>query len=356
MFISDFFGGNMALNKKKVILFIFIGIIAVCICYKFIIWKSSPYIKSDRIVYKTDSIEVPHVATKEFDGEGKLHLLAQLGIGRVDRTESEKDSVVVKTSVDTGKSLELYDQKADDWDYKSDGWFRNYACFGDAALCADFVSEELTYGKPTTCLAVIDLDTKQKLLWNLSKLSGKAVFSEEGEQVNCLVWLNREQVALLSENTIMCVDIKNGKLLKHSRITDEPFVNWNVSGTVLSYVVMRNGNYIFEALDLASMKKLASIDAGQWKPGFGEDDMLYCDGTVYKIDKKSLYRYSFEEKKFQKIYSGIKMQETSVDPETGEKYYNYCRLYGVKKDCLYVMHTSEYAGECSFCQIHKLEL
>ena len=45
-----------------------------------------------------------------------------------------------------------------------------------------------------------------------------------------------------------------------------------------------------------------------------------------------------------------------MDPETDEKYYNYCRLYGVEKECLYVMHISEYAGECSFCQIHKLEL
>ena len=55
----------MAVDKKRVIIFIFIGVIVVCICYKLVIWKSSPYIKSDRIVYETDSIEVPHVATKE---------------------------------------------------------------------------------------------------------------------------------------------------------------------------------------------------------------------------------------------------------------------------------------------------
>ena len=144
----------------------------------------------------------------------------------------------------------------------------------------------MTYGKPTPCLAVIDLDTKQESLWNLSQLSGKAVFAEEGEQVNSLVWINRKQVVLLSENTIMRIDVKNGKLLDYSKITDESFENWNVSGTVLSYVVMRNDNYIFEALDLATMKKLVSIDAGQWKPGYGEYDMLYCDGIVYKIDKK----------------------------------------------------------------------
>ncbi len=193
-------------------------------------------------------------------------------------------------------------------------------------------------------------------LWNLSELFGRAVFSEEGEQIDQLVWLSKEEVALLSGNMVMRIDVKKGKLLEQSKIAEETFVNWNLSGTVLSYVVKRDGRFIFEAAELMHMKKLASIDAGSWKPGFGEYDMLYCDGIIYKVDKKNLYRYSFEKKDYQKIYSGIKMQETSADPETGERYYNYCRLYGVDEDCIYIMHVSEYAGECSFCKIHKLEM
>ena len=223
-------------------------------------------------------------------------------------------------------------------------------------LCADFTRERLTYGKPTPCLAVIDLKTQKETIWNLSELYGKAVFSEEGEYINQLVWLNREEVALVSGNSVARIHIVNGRLSQQSKIAEDPLVNWNLSGTVLSYVIERDGRYIFEAVDLNDMKKLASIDAGPWKPGFGEYDMLYCEGTVYKIDKKYLYRYSFEKKEYEKIYSGIKMQETSMDPNTGENYYNYGRLYGVKKDCIYLMHVSEYAGECSFCRVHKLVL
>lgn len=347
----------MITNRKKgMILFAIISVIAVCLCLNDANRNESPYIKSDQIVYETDSIEVPHVATKEFDREGNFHLLAQLGIGKSGRANPDRDAYVIKTNVDTGESQELYEQKDENWAYKADGWFRNYATCGDEMLCADFTSERLTYGKPTPCLAVIDLKTQKETLWNLSELSGKAAFTEEGEQIDQLVWLNKEVVALISGNSVIRIDIKNGKLLEQSKIAEEPFVNWNLSGTLLSYVVKRDGIYIFEAVDLEGMKKLVSINAGSWKPGFGEYDMLYCDGTVYKIDKKNLYRYSFEKKEYEKIYSGIKMQETSADPETGEKYYNYCRLYGSQKGCLYLMHVGEYAGECSFCRIHKLIL
>ncbi len=347
----------MIINKKKgMIIFSIIGVVAVCLCINYANRNKSPYIKSDQIVYKTDSIEVPHVTTKEFDGEGNFHLLAQLGIGKSSKADSDRDAFVIKTDIDTGDSKELYEQRDENWAYKADGWFRNYATYEDEMLCADFISERLTYGKPTPCLAVINLKTKKETLWNLSELSGKAAFSEEGEQIDQMVWLNKKKVALVSGNSVVYIDIVQGKLFEQSRITEESFVNWNLSGTVLSYVVKRNGRYVFEAVELGDMKRLASIDAGSWKPGFGEYDMLYCDGTIYKIDKKNLYRYSFEKKKYEKIYSGIKMQETSVDPESGEKYYNYCRLYGVQKDCIYLMHVAEYAGECSFCRIHKLVL
>ncbi|MCI8337483.1 MAG: hypothetical protein HFH62_02210 [Lachnospiraceae bacterium] len=347
----------MITNRKKgIILFAIIGATAVCLCLNDANRNKSPYIKSDQIVYETDSIEVPHVATKEFDREGNFHLLAQLGIGKSGKANPDRDAFVVKTNVDTGKSQELYEQKDENWAYKADGWFRNYATYGDEMLCADFTSEKLTYGKPTPCLAVIDLKTQKETLWNLSALYGKAVFSEEGEYIDQLVWLNKKVVALVSGNSVMRIDIKKGELSQQSKIAEEPLANWNLSGTVLSYVVKRDGRYIFEAVDLEDMKKLVSINAGSWRPGFGEYDMLYCDGAVYKTDKKYLYRYSFEKKEYEKIYSGIKMQETSMDPNTGEKYYNYGRLYGVKKDCIYLMHVSEYAGECSFCRVHKLVL
>lgn len=347
----------MAKNKKKaIILFATIGVIAVCLCLNCANRNKSPYIKSDQIVYETDAIEVPHVATKEFDREGNFLLLAQLGIGRSGKANPDRDAFVTKTDIDTGESRELYEQREENQTYKADGWFQNFATYGDEMLCADFTSERLTYGRPTPCLTVINLQTQKETLWNLSELSGKAAFSEEGQQIDRLVWLNREEVALVSGNAVMRIDIEKGKLLKQSKIAEEPFVNWNLSGTVLSYVVKRDGRYIFEAVELGNMEKLTSIDAGSWKPGFGEYDMLYCEGIVYKMDKKHLYRYSFEKKSYEKIYSGIKMQETSIDPESEEPYYNYCRLYGVKRECIYIMHVSEYAGECSFCKIHKLKL
>lgn len=346
-------------SKKRnmvIIIIMLIGVVGIFFSFKYTKRRNNSYIKSDEIVYETDSIEVVHVAKKEFDKDGELNLLAQLGIGRMDQKSPKRDAFIVKTNVDTKKSVELYEQNDSEWKYKLDGWFNNYATYNNTMLCADYVSEQLTYGKPTPCLMVVNLETKQEVVWNISELAGKAILHEEGEQVEHLAWLDEEHIALLAGNAVIHLDVKRGKILEQYQITEEPFVNWNVSGSVLSYVVEEDGKYLFEAIDLNGMKKLSSIDAGAWKPGFGEYDMLYCDGQIYKVDKKNICCYNFDKKKFQKIYSGIKMQETYREPDTGENYYNYCRLYGIEKDCIYVMHISEYAGECNYCRIHKIVL
>lgn len=342
------------MNKKiKWILFLIVFLVTVIAVWFFAggVSTKSADIKSDKVIFETKSMQNVMSARKDFDEKGDLNLLSQWNI----EEDTEEDSIR-RTNLLTGKVDELHKPDVRNWEYQPVAGVSMYSCYQNQMLCLGYYSAGQSDENGAFCVAAVDLKTKKETIWNLSKLAGDIDFFAEENGIRQIVMTSESTVVILSGNRILKLDVTEGRITDNSIVATEQFENWNISGNILSYVVCHKEHYLFEAIDLESGKKLVSLDAGNWKTGFGEYDMLYCDGSVFKIDKKYLYRYDFTKKKFQRIYSGISMSETETDSATGEKYYNYCRLYGVERDRLYVEHVISYEGECRKCEIHELRL
>lgn len=317
-------------------------------------------VTSDEIVYTSDRIEDVVIADKFFDENGAFHIIGQNGVGTNGETEAkgnDLDTIVNKNNLSEGTITQVYEQKPMKGKKKAAGYYTHYAMLGDKEFAASYDCAEVSMLGFKVGIVWEDLEEGTQKVWNLTDIMEKEGLTPFAGGVSRIVLTGENMLSIVecvNTNQMIQLNTRTGKIEKSVQLPGKVLYDHNsICGNILSCVISdEENNMQFKAFDMASLEEVFTLDLEDMNTGYGQSDLVYCDGVLFRLQEDGLSIYQDSEKEF------VLVPNSTTENKDGEQAYNYHKIYGVSKDELYALQAvmDMEDGDCSKCEIHKLQI